>query len=218
GPRAPRVSTAESPTAFGSAVHVVLSQILGEKLPSDARIAEICRSAKLAPERWGLVEALVEGYLDSNVAKRVARCARVMREVPFAVPVGATLLDGVIDLIAFEEDRALVLDYKTGHTDDRFDPSEGYLEQARCYAVAAAAMGAKIVEVGFVELERGSRVHAFEFDSAGVQEAVFGIQGTLAQIAQERFGHLDHYDGLVCAECPALGNLCPISAPPTPSV
>lgn len=214
GSRAPRVSTAESPTAFGSAVHVVLSQALDGKLPSAARIGEICRSAKLAPERWALVEALAAGYLDSHVAKRVANCIRVMREVPFAVPVGDTLLDGAIDLIAFEEDRALVLDYKTGHTDDRFDPTEGYLEQARCYAIAAWAMGAKIVEVSFVELERESRVHTFEFDVAGVTEAISGIRGTLDQIAQQRFGHLDQYDGLVCAECPALGNLCPISAPP----
>ncbi|MBU4557239.1 MAG: PD-(D/E)XK nuclease family protein, partial [Actinobacteria bacterium] len=217
GSRAPRVSTAESPTAFGSAVHVVLSQISDGGLPTDVRIAEICRAAKLAPERWESVGALAAGYLDSQVAKRVAKCGRVMREVPFAVPVGATLLDGAIDLIAFEADRALVLDYKTGHTDDRFDPAEGYLEQARCYAVAASAMGSKIVEVGFVELERESRVHTFEFNEAGVKDAIVGIQETLTQIAQRRFGHLDHYDGLVCAECPALGNLCPISAPPTPS-
>lgn len=218
GSRAGREPEAESPTAFGSAVHAVLSLVSNGSLPSEDRIAEICRAARLGQDRWSLVREVATSYLSSDAAKRIAGCDRITREQPFAVPVGGLMLDGAIDLIAWDGSHAVVLDYKTGHTNDQFDPTDAYRAQAECYAVAASAMGADSVEVSLVELENASRVITFAFDSEEMARARRGIETSIAAILAGEFAHLDHYDPLVCAECPAMGNLCPISAPPRRAV
>ena len=218
GSRAGREPEAESPTAFGTAVHAVLSLARDGSLPSAERISEICRAARLGPDRWDRVTELATSYLGSDAANRVAKSPRIAREQPFAVPVGGLMLDGVIDLIAWDGSRAVVLDYKTGHTDDRFDPTDAYRAQAECYAVAASAMGALSVEVCFVELENESRMLTFAFDSDEIVSARAGIETSITAILAGEFTHLARYDALVCAECPALGNLCPISAPPRRAV
>jgi len=213
GSHAPREPEAESPTAFGTAVHAVLRTVQNGQLPESTRIAEICRAARLGPDRVARVAEVSAGYLGSEASKRVAARGRVLRELPFAVPVGGVLLDGVIDLIAWDGEHALVVDYKTGHTDDRFDPTEGYRTQAECYAVAAASMGARTVEVDFVELERESHVRTFAFEHSDAKAAKDAIEATIGRICAGEFGHLESYDALVCAECSALGNLCPINGP-----
>jgi len=206
---------ADSPTAFGTSVHAVLRVTKGDRLPERARIAEICRAAGLAPGRESEVEALVRGFVQSDVAGDLMNSDRTFKEVPFAVPIGGVLLDGVIDFISWNGDSALVFDYKTGHLDDRFDPTDSYRAQAECYAIAARAMGATRIRVGFVELEKGARVHEFEFTSKDVTQAQERIERSVSQILQGTFEHLPRFDVLVCAECPALGNLCPVDGPAT---
>jgi len=218
GSHAPREPEAESPTAFGTAVHAVLRTVRDGRLPEPARIAEICKAARLGPDRVPRVSEVSASYLESEAAKRVDGCERVMREVPFAVPVGGVLLDGVIDLIAWAGVHAIVVDYKTGHTDERYDPTDSYRMQAECYAVAAGAMGALTVEVSFVELENESRVRTFGFETLDTVSAKGAIEATIARIRAGEFGHLEGYDALVCAECAALGNLCPVSSPPLRAV
>lgn len=219
GSLATREPAAESPTAFGTAVHAVLSIVRDGFMPDRARIDEICASAELGPDRWSTVADVVASFLTSEAAALAASCERHGRELPFALPVGEVLLDGVIDFIGWRSpDEALVLDYKTGHTDERYDPTESYTAQADCYALAAHAMGASDVRVVFVELENGSRMREFSFGPREIQDARTGIERTVASIVAGEYPHLAGYDALVCDECPALGNLCPISAPPRRAV
>lgn len=203
----------DSPAAFGTAVHAVLRLSNAHTVPDSQRIVEICRAAGLTPGRERDVEGLVREFLGSEVAKDLSARERTLKEVPFAVPVGGILLDGIIDLISWNGDAALVLDYKTGHLDDRFDPTEAYRSQAECYAVAVRAMGAAHISVGFVELQNGSKMRRFEFEPKDVGQASARIEESIAQITAGRFERLPRYDALVCAECPALGNLCPVDGP-----
>lgn len=213
GDRTVARAEADSPTAFGMAVHAILRLSGVHGLPDGRRVAEVCRAAGLPPERHEEVEALGRRFLRSEVAASVLSGDWVFKELPFAVPVGGIMLDGVIDLISWQGRSAFVLDYKTGHRDERFDPTESYRAQAECYAVAASAMGAQHVSIGFVELENEMALRRFEFSAPEVDLARERIEQSIERIVGGRFERLPRFDVLVCRECPALGNLCPVDDP-----
>ena len=74
-------------------------------------------------------------------------------------------------------------------------------------------MGAAHVSIGFVELQNGARLRRFDFAPADIDDAQARIEESVAQILMGRFEHLARLDALVCTECPALGNLCPVDGP-----
>lgn len=213
GSPVPARDRAESPTAFGTAVHAALFLAGDTGMPDEVRMREICRSAGVAEDRTSEVAAVCRTFLGSKTAEVIASAERVLREMPFAVPIAGVLLDGVIDLIALEGPRALIVDYKTGKPHEQHDPTERYRAQAACYAVAADQMGAREVSVEFHQLECGGSVTRFDFSPDEIAIARIGIERQLDQIGRGEFEHLDRYDALVCRECPALGGLCPINPP-----
>ena len=212
GPGHPRDTDGHDPSALGNAVHAVLRTASGTELPPSWRIEELCRSAQLPEPDWSRVARLSQAFLDSETAARVRGCARVHREMPFAVPIEGVLLDGAVDLIAWDADAAIVVDYKTGRPTEGGDHA-AYRAQAGCYALAAFAMGAARVEVRIVELNSEGSAIVFDFDRVLEPELRSEVSATIASIVSGQFDPLDRYDGFVCPECPAYGNLCPISGP-----
>ncbi len=105
------------------------------------------------------VARLADAFAQSPLAARLAKARSVQREHAFAVPLGDTLLTGVVDVLARERGSAqLVVDYKSDALKPDADlvayADERYGVQRRVYALAALRGGAARVEVAYAFLER----------------------------------------------------------------
>jgi RecB family exonuclease len=212
GSRSPDGTGNAEAVALGNAVHAVLRTAVEFELPSQERVHEICRTAGLPATAESEVARLAGEFLGSETALRAAGSSRVAREMPFAVPLGDTLLDGALDMIAWEGDSALIVDYKTGGADRQID-AEAYRTQAECYAVAAFAMGASLVEVRFVALRQACQATVFEYGIGDAGALRAKIESRIESLRHGEYEPLRRYDPFACPECPVLGNLCPVSAP-----
>jgi ATP-dependent helicase/nuclease subunit A len=124
-------------TRLGRAVHAAI-----QSLPLDADstlIAAFSRAQAVAeaiPHRAREVERLVDWALRSSQAAARARSAgRALREVPFALALDGTVLEGFIDLVIESGDGIEIVDWKTddlqeGEVDSRLDE---YRVQAGLY-------------------------------------------------------------------------------------
>ena len=198
-------------TELGKAVHAVLETGAAQG-SAPAAIARF----ELSEEEAARLEAAVAAYQDSQVAREVADAERVLREHPFGLPLGPLRLVGSMDLIAWSGEDALVVDYKTGR-----DPAwslsehqrEAYKLQARCYAVAAFAVGARRVRARFVFVELEGQTVDFEFEAAAAEAIRAEILGRVEAMQRGEYAPLPAYRAEVCGECVALGNFCPLDAP-----
>ena len=202
-----------SPAQFGSAVHAVLQSASSKDLAP--------RAVAAATMRYALDEASVERlertaacFLTSELGRRVSRAARVDREQPLRVSVGRSVLVGNVDLIAWEGETALVVDYKTGEPPSAdSDRIPAYHLQASCYALAALRAGAARVEVVFAFVEHEGRTLEFEFAPDDRESIEAQVVRRLDATAAGHYPHLDAFDVAICQRCPALGGLCPIDDP-----
>jgi RecB family exonuclease len=123
------------------------------------------------------------------------------------------MLVGSIDLLALDNDRALVVDYKTGNRPLAADEArQRYRLQGQCYALAAMAAGGSRVRVVFAELERGREI-VFEYgldDRAGIETAIAGI---VSGISAHEFRPRSTYESGLCDSCPGLGGMCSVTRP-----
>ncbi len=119
---------------FGVVVHEALERMdAGHVTASALRDADKQRA-----------QAMVERALKSELLERVRRAAEVYRELPFALaqPDGA-LLEGKLDLLFRENNRWVLVDYKT----DPRPESEKYRAQMRAYREALArTAGVEVAE------------------------------------------------------------------------
>lgn len=199
---------------FGSAVHAVLERCGDDVATLDMHVAAVGSVERLDAPTTRRLHAVTAAYLGSPVARRVASAERVTREVPIAVPLGRTVLVGAIDVLAWQGESALIVDYKTG--DRALTQSEAddvYRLQGQCYALAALVAGAQRVEVVFAELERG-RETLFTYVSNDLRSLLHEVAHPLELIAEGRFEPLRAYDRAVCEDCPGLGALCPVTRVP----
>lgn len=129
--------------------------------PPQERIDALARAGSLdGVQRARLVAALTR-WFESDVAHEMSKIEDLSAEVPFFVPVegaqgDAVFLEGEIDLLALDGDRAFVVDYKTGgHADEAEDAlRRKHVLQASCYAYAIMLQGIREVEAVFVRVER----------------------------------------------------------------
>lgn len=202
-----------SPAQFGSAVHAVL-QSAGPSGPAEGAVAAATMKYSLDPPSVQRLERTVSDFFNSAVGLRVARCQRVDREQPLRVAVGASVLVGNVDLIAWEGQTALVVDYKTGEPPSAESARiPAYHLQASCYALAALKAGAVRVEVVFAFVEHDDRTLSFEFAPEETEAIEAAIERRLDAMAAGKYPHLDEFDVAICQRCPALGGLCPIDDP-----
>lgn len=202
-----------SPAQFGSAVHAVLQSASSDGLARGAVAAATMRYA-LDEASVGRLERTAASFLNSDLGRRVSSAARVDREQPLRVSVGKSVLVGNVDLIAWEGETALVVDYKTGEPPSPdSDRLPAYRLQASCYALAALRAGAARVEVVFAFVEQEGRTLEFEFAPDERESIEAAVVRRLDAMAAGHYPHLNAFDVAICQRCPALGGLCPIDDP-----
>jgi hypothetical protein len=197
----------------GTLVHELLEELPPEaELP--ARVAALAarHGVELSEQEAADVAALAVAGARSPLAARIAAARSVQREHAFAFPLGPTTLTGVVDVLAQERGRALVVDYKT----DRLAPdedAEAYVEehygvQRRIYALAVLRSGAPEVEVAYALLDLGEAVVARTYAAGGAEaleaellELVAGPLSGAYEVAAEP------HRGL-CLTCPGRRALC----------
>ncbi|MFH1730615.1 MAG: UvrD-helicase domain-containing protein [Planctomycetota bacterium] len=154
--------------AVGKAVHAVLEQIdltTGDGL---AALAEEEAQRHGIAGQAALVGQLAANALQMDVVKRAAEANTLYREVPFAVNIGGTILEGKIDL-AFDDGSGLeIADYKTDDVaEDRLaEHAQNYRLQVGAYALAAENIfGKRPVGASLLFLRAGREVPV-EIDDA----------------------------------------------------
>ena len=159
---------ADKATDLGTAFHRLAQYAVAtrgsagmlEKPPVE-RVDALARAGNLDDvQRLRLTKAL-DRWFGSDVACDMAKFDDLRAEVPFFVgvpnPSGeGAFLEGEIDLLAFDGDRAVVVDYKTGGRSDELldDLRRKHVLQAACYAYAIMRQGIQEVEAIFVRVER----------------------------------------------------------------
>ncbi|PKQ38150.1 MAG: hypothetical protein CVT59_02680 [Actinobacteria bacterium HGW-Actinobacteria-1] len=210
--KTPTTHATAGPLGFGSAVHAALQLSATGETPDQARLSRIARAHGLTEDHVGHLQVAVQGYLDSETARTVRAAERVHAECPFAVPLGDTILQGSIDLLAWTGSVATVVDYKTGAGELSSEEAVArYQSQAECYALAVLQAGASCVDVRFVEVERGCRETRFEYRPVDAGRIAAKLTGVVSAIKRGEFAPLQEYTARVCYDCPALGGTCPVN-------
>jgi hypothetical protein len=198
---------------FGNAVHAALewSARHGWQEPASERLEALLAGA--GPGALERARGLISGWLSSPLREELED-AEARPEVPFALPLGGTIVRGKIDLLARTGAGALVVDFKTDTLGGAgvTGPGEHYRVQRELYAlVAAEAAGTD-----------SGPIRAIHLFLEAPREPVSEIMGPLElDAAKERLAALvgrmrtgdyaptDQPTSAVCFGCPAAWNLCP---------
>ncbi len=135
----PPSADSEQGRAIGKATHAVLEQANLATGSGLDRLAEAEAVRNGVPGQAQLIKQLARNAVDSPLVKRAAEAAKVYREVPFAVSIDGTVLEGFIDL-AFDDGSGLVIvDYKTDDVPEAelAAHADRYRLQVGAYALAA---------------------------------------------------------------------------------
>jgi ATP-dependent exoDNAse (exonuclease V) beta subunit len=206
----------------GSIVHALLEGAdlrPGSAPPGEAEVRAVAADldAALRDEDVADVLRLLGAFARSGVRDRLAAARDVRREHPFALPLGpdpetAPLLNGVVDVLAFEPDgTALVVDYKTDRVDDEDLAAlvaRDYALQRAAYALAALRAGAPAAEIVHLYLERAAEPVAARFGPADVPALERQLTGAAAGLLAGAFPVAPVPHAGLCATCPGRGGLC----------
>ncbi len=204
-------TTGLAATEIGDAVHRLLELVnLREPLPPDD-LSGLVRGwyPSVTEEEIDRIASFVASYCESELARRVASLQGVRTERPFAFVHDGVLLNGRLDVLQLDGERALVLDYKT-NTLEEGTPEEivesDYRLQRLVYALACFRAGAQAVEVVYHFLERPDAVVATLFSVDQVGELEDELSAAIARINAGEFRPSP--DEFTCAGCPALDVVC----------
>ncbi len=204
----------------GSLAHVLLEHLdfAAPAAPTEEAVREAARlmEAELTDADVTDLQALVAAFADGPLAARLAAATDVRREHGFVVGLGddsAPLLNGVIDVIAFEDGGgALVVDYKSDVVTPDAD-LEAYVEadygaQRRIYALAALGAGAADVEVAHLFLARPAEPATVIYDRNDLPRLREELDHLVAGIAAGRFTPTTQPHRALCLNCPGRRALC----------
>ena len=207
-------------TEIGDAVHDLLEHAT---LNGDARPRVLARYPAATDADLDRIEALVDAWRASPLARRLADAGGVRLELPFAFEHEGVLLRGRLDAFRLADGKALVVDYKTNaleeHSPGEIVESE-YVLQRLVYALAAFRAGAAEVEVAYVFLERPDDVVVKTFTRDDVGELEAALSDAIRTIQRGEFRPTP--SDLACPGCPVLDVVCagprlPRAAPPPAS-
>jgi ATP-dependent exoDNAse (exonuclease V) beta subunit len=206
----------------GSIVHGLIERLDfgGPVVPSGEEIAaEVQRyGVEPLPEDLADLRTMVERVTGSQLRDRIAAARRVRAELPFTftlTPPGAggrsVLMNGVVDVYAVEEDRTLVVDWKSDVLNGR-EPAdvvaEGYATQRIVYALAALRAGAERVEVAHCFLERPDEPAVAVYAAADADRLERELLELARGVVEGSFVPSDEPHAGLCADCPGRAALC----------
>ena len=193
----PAAAPALDALARGRVVHALLEEMVPAAAEGPGRErARALMAAEGVPVDEGEVDALlalVAGFLDTPIRRRLSAARSVRFEQPFAFTVGDDLpvVSGVLDVVATEGDgERLVLDYKTNRVAGRdleAVAADDYGLQRELYALAALRAGAEAVEVVYVFLERPHEPVGRRYARADVPGLEARLRALLAPLAAGEF-------------------------------
>jgi hypothetical protein len=207
------------PTEIGDAVHRLLERVdLAQPQPPDD-LRELVHA--WYPTVMGAdlehVARLVSAYCESTLARRIGTLRGVRLERPFAFALDGVLLNGRLDVLWRDGDRALVLDYKTNVLDGR-EPSDvvesEYRTQRDVYALACLRAGVSEVEIAYQFLEAPEDVVSATFSRSQVDALEQELRAAIARITSGDFRPSP--SPFACAGCPALDRVCAGPGLPSP--
>ncbi len=201
------------PTELGDAVHRLLERVdlTAPAAPPGKELAQVVRGwyPAVTDDDLARVELFVEAYCDSELARRVSALPGVRPERPFAFEVDGVLVNGRLDVLWHDGERALVLDYKTNALLGR-DPAEivdeEYQTQRAVYALACLRAGATEAEVVYQFLEAPEAVVTTTFTVADVARLEEALSASIARIRGGEFRPTP--SPFACSGCPALDVVC----------
>ena len=196
-------------TELGDAVHRLLEQVdLAAPAVPDLEPVRSWYPAA-TEEELDRIRELVEAYVDSELARRVAALPGAKSERPFTFEHDGVLFHGFLDVLRVEAGRALVVDYKTNVLGD-LAPAEvvdgEYRVQRLVYALACFRAGTDDVEIVYQFLERPDDLVSARF----VRDDVPALEADLSEaIARIRSGVFEPKPSdFACSGCPALDVIC----------
>jgi ATP-dependent helicase/nuclease subunit A len=204
----------------GSLAHVLLEELdfAAPTAPTEEAVREAARlmEAELTDADVADLQALVAAFADDPLAARLASAADVRREHGFVVGLGddsAPLLNGVVDVLAFEDGGgALVVDYKSDVVAPDADlealVEADYGAQRRIYALAALGAGAADVEVAHLFLARPAEPATVVYDRNDLPRLREELDELVAGIAAGRFTPTTKPHRALCLTCPGRRALC----------
>ena len=159
---------ADKATDLGTAFHRLAQYAVATRgstgmlgKPPAERVGALARAGNLDDVQRLRLNRALDRWFGSDVARNMAKFDDLRAEVPFFVVVPSTsgeeaFLEGEIDLLALDGNRAVVVDYKTGGRADESldDLRRKHVLQAACYAYAIMRQGIQEVEAVFVRVER----------------------------------------------------------------
>lgn len=211
GEPAGRAAAGLDPRLRGTLVHALLEHAgsaAGRVGAVAAQYGVVLSDAEAAD-----VARLTDAFAGSPLAERLSRARAVHREHPFAVPLGDTLLTGIVDVLAHERGGGrLVVDYKTDWIEPGDDlvayVAERYAIQRRVYALAVLRTGTARVDVAYAFLERPGEPISERFvaaDADGLEAELLGLaRGMLAG----EYPVTDRPHRELCLTCPGRRALC----------
>jgi ATP-dependent helicase/nuclease subunit A len=206
----------------GSIVHELLERLDFESpaVPSEAEVATAIErhEAEAQPADVGDIRAMLERVAKSKLRERVAGARRIRTELPFAftlAPPGAggrsLLINGVVDVLADEGARTLVVDWKSDPLAE-LDPEEvvrsRYATQRLIYALAALRAGAEVVEVAHCFLERPDEPALAMYQASDAESLERELLGLAEGVVEGRFEPSAEPHFSLCADCPGRAALC----------
>jgi RecB family exonuclease len=206
----------------GTVVHGLLERLdFGEPVvPSDADVAAAIElhGVEALPEEVADVRSMLDRVASSELRERIAAARRVRTELPFAftlAPPGAggrsLLINGVVDVLADEGARTLVVDWKSdalGELEPEALVLAGYSTQRLIYALAGLRAGAEVVEVAHCFLERPDEPAVALYESADAERLERELLGLAQGVVEGRFEPSAEPHFSLCADCPGRAALC----------
>jgi ATP-dependent exoDNAse (exonuclease V) beta subunit len=206
----------------GTVVHQLLERLdFGRPLvPGDSDVAAAIElhGVEALPGDVADVRAMLERVAASSLRERIAAARRVRTELPFAftlAPPGAggrsILINGVVDVLADEGARTLVVDWKSdvlGELEPEALVATSYSTQRIIYALAALRAGAEVVEVAHCFLERPDEPAVAVYDAADADGLERELLGLAQGVVEGRFEPSPEPHFALCADCPGRAALC----------
>jgi hypothetical protein len=189
-------------------------------VPPDDEVAAAIElhGVEAVPDDVADIRAMLNAVAGSELRERIASARRVRTELPFAftlTPPGtggrSLLMNGVVDVLADEGARTLVVDWKSDPLGDH-EPEEivsaQYATQRLVYALAGLRAGAEVVEVVHCFLERPDEPAVAMYESADAERLERELLALAQGVVEGRFEPSTEPHFALCADCPGRAALC----------